>query len=438
MPVIFFIDFMTYSQAIDFLYSSLPAFESQGAHAYKPGLATSEALAELFGQPQNQYKIIHIAGTNGKGSTAHMLATILQLNGYKVGLYTSPHIIDFRERIRVDGEMIPEEYVSYFVEKYQNIQSGLTPTFFELTSTMAFSYFAAKKVDYAVIEVGLGGRLDSTNIVAPLLSIITNISLEHTSFLGNTIEEIAFEKGGIIKDNIPVVIGQAQPAVAQVFTRLAEEHHATIYFAEQQPVVTYHGLQGSYLLLSSTRYGNLLCDLNAKYQVANVNTVLTACEVLREKGVRVTDSSVIYGLKNVKRVTGLIGRWMLLQERPRVICDSGHNPGALEQVIPQLEHMSINSGLHIVLGVMADKELSRIMPLFPERATYYFAQADNSRALPAQQLHDKALQYGLKGSVYQNVNQAFDAALATAHSTDVVFVGGSMYVIGDVIARYPQ
>lgn len=408
-------------------------FERQGGSAYKPGLGTSHELDDLFGNPHRAYKCIHVAGTNGKGSVAHLLATVLQQAGHKVGLYTSPHIVDFRERIRVNGEMIPQEQVVDFVQRYFATGYKGHPSFFELTSTMAFDYFKKCNVDYAVIEVGLGGRLDSTNIITPMLSVITNISLDHTQFLGDTLAQIAGEKAGIIKPGIPVVVGEAEGDVRRVFLDKASATHSPITLAQEHPLVNEGHIDGSKLQLM-TAMGPIDDQLGGEYQIKNANTVLNCVEVLRGLGLKITDDDVKYAFAHVAELSGLIGRWQVLGTRPKVVCDSGHNVGAFLYITRQLQEEHYDH-LHMVLGFMRDKDIDDILEMLPRDATYYYCNAQSARALPAAELKEKAATHHLTGSSYDSVQEAYHTALQAAQSGDLVYAGGSMYVLAEILGE---
>lgn len=425
---------MTYQEAIDYLYNQRPAYERQGAGGYKPGLQTSLDLDELFGHPHRDYRIIHVAGTNGKGSVSHMLAAILQLCGYRVGLFTSPHFVDFRERIRVDGEMIPQEEVVRFVEQFKQMDYHGVPSFFELTSTMAFRYFSDKHVDIAVIETGMGGRLDSTNIVSPVLSVITNVSLDHTEFLGDTLPQIAAEKAGIIKPSVPVVIGEANDETRPVFEQTAHQLGTPIIFAQDNPeVIEAHHKEGR-LIVESARNGIINCELAGDYQRHNINTALTAERVLEQLGIKINSERVNYSFSRIHELTGLIGRWMTVANEPcRTICDSGHNIAGITSVVDQLKSEHYEH-LHIVIGFMRDKDLQHILPLLPNDATYYYTHAHTSRAMPADELREIAAQCGLIGESYPDVTAALDAARAAANRCDLIYIGGSMYLLAELFA----
>lgn len=422
-----------WERTLDYLFNQRPAFERQGADGYKPGLETSLALDKLYKEPHRRFRIIHIAGTNGKGSTAHLLASCLQRCGYRVGLFTSPHLVDFRERIRVNGRKISRSYVMQWVSEYQKKDlGGLQPSFFELTSTMAFDYFAWRNVNVAVIETGLGGRLDSTNIVTPELSIITNIGLEHQQFLGNTLEEIASEKAGIIKHGQPVVIGRAEGVVRDVFEREAKRLYADIRFAQDRPEVLSAKHADGVLRIETVNYGTLDCELTGDYQIENTNTVLTALNMLKRLKYRIREKAVHEGFAHVIENTGLMGRWMRLGTHPLVICDSAHNPAGIEQVIKQLKHEDYKR-LHMVMGFMADKDVKSILNLLPNDAVYYFTQAQTSRSMTVEQLQSLAAKCGIEGSIYNNVSEALDAARKQANDEDLIYVGGSMYVLAELL-----
>lgn len=422
---------MTYEENITWLYNQLPAFQRIGAAAYKPGLSRVIALEEAFGNPHTKWPSIHVAGTNGKGSTSSAIASVLTASGLKVGLYTSPHLVDFRERIRVNGQMIPREAVVHFLDRYRAMNLEIEPSFFELTMMMAFDYFAQQQVDIAVVEVGMGGRLDSTNILTPLLSIITNISLDHTVFLGDTPGKIAAEKAGIIKPGVPVVIGEAQGEVKQVFEDKALEAGAPIIFApEMQMEQNEDGWH-----IPHSPFGSLTFSLSGDCQRFNAATVLTALDVLLPILKRVTPQAVRNGLANISRYSGLMGRWMTLRHSPTVICDTGHNIGGWQYLGPRLTRIASNPNatLHMVIGFVSDKDVSHILPLMPRNARYYFTRASVPRAMAAEQLAESANQAGLQGEVYPSVSEAYAAALASAKSQDTIFVGGSTFVVADLL-----
>ncbi|MBD5266493.1 MAG: bifunctional folylpolyglutamate synthase/dihydrofolate synthase [Bacteroides sp.] len=424
---------MTYQEAIEFLYNSLPVFQREGATAYKPGLATSIALDDIFGNPHRRYPTIHIAGTNGKGSTAHTLAAVLARAGYKVGLYTSPHIFDFRERIRVNGRKIAEEAVVDFVERWRGLHSGLTPSFFELTSTMAFEYFAREGVDVAVIETGLGGRLDSTNIITPVLSVITNISLDHTGLLGDTPEKIAFEKAGIIKPGVPVVIGETQPETAPVFRRKAAEEGAPIEFAA--PVdgrITDAGI-----IYESTPYGRLSGELRGECQIKNTATILCALRRLENAGWHITPQAVAEGMANVCGDTGLMGRWTTLRTKPLTVCDTGHNIGGWDYIASQLSG-KVGGRLHLIVGFVNDKDISAILRRISEidaEKCLYFSAPSVARGLDADELARRAAEFGLTGRTVPDVNEAIAMATADCGDDDMILIAGSNFLIADIVMQ---
>lgn len=417
---------MNYQETTEYLFNSTPVFEKIGAKAYKPGLQTTFALDEHFGHPHQKYKTIHIAGTNGKGSCSHTLAAILQSQGYKVGLYTSPHLVDFRERIRVNGECVPEQYVIDFVEENRAFFEPLHPSFFELTTAMALKYFAEQKVDYAVIEVGLGGRLDCTNIITPILSIITNISFDHTQFLGNTLAEIAGEKAGIIKPGVPVVIGEYLPETRTVFEKKAKSENAPILFAQD--------FDADHLESSET------CDvdmeLKGSYQERNKKTILTALHILRQK-LAISDEAIREGFAHVCELTGLRGRWEKLNDTPLTICDTGHNLAGWSYLAPQINAVKAETK-HIVFGMVDDKDVVHVLQLLKEklenRVKYYWTQPSTKRAIPVEKLSELALKLGLHGETYHSVKEAYSAALKNAEKGDFVFVGGSSYVVADLLS----
>ena len=438
---------MNYQETIEYLFNSTPVFERVGASAYKPGLQTSETLDGHFGHPHRCFKTIHVAGTNGKGSCSHTLAAILQEEGYKVGLYTSPHLVDFRERIRVNGECIPEQYVVNFVEQERSFFEPLHPSFFELTTALAFKYFAEQKVDIAVIEVGLGGRLDCTNIITPILSIITNISKDHTQFLGNTLAEIAGEKAGIIKNGVPVIIGEDIPETRPVFLQKAEEKHAPIIFAQDpghQEIISSkewfdidnkaHESNLTQGRIYETRnWGILKGELQGDYQAKNMNTVLNAVSLLMNMGVIKKKESIVKGIQQVSKLTGLMGRWQKLQEHPLVICDTGHNVGGWQYLAPQIKSQPCKK-LRIVFGMVDDKDIDTVMEMLPKDAIYYWTQATTKRAIKVENIAKKGAKKRLIGNSYSTVKEAFNHALSEASKDDFIFVGGSSYIVADLLS----
>ncbi len=424
---------MTYQETIEYLFNSTPVFEHVGASAYKEGLETTKALDEHFCHPHTRFLTIHVAGTNGKGSCSHTLAAILQAEGYKVGLYTSPHLVDFRERIKVNGKMISEQEVIDFVEQERDFFEPLHPSFFELTTALAFKYFAEQKVDIAIIEVGLGGRLDCTNIITPILSIITNISLDHTQFLGNTLEAIAAEKAGIIKHGIPVVIGEAVPETQIVFKTKAQKEDALIVFAEDIPaILSSHPHPDGDITYQTRFFGDITGELGGSYQEKNANTVLTAAMQLYNKGIIKNCDSVAKGFANVCEKTGLMGRWQKLQTNPLAICDTGHNAGGWTYLSQQINRQECKQK-RIVFGMVDDKDLHTVMSMLPDDAIYYWTQPSTHRAFPAEKVAETADDYNLCGKVYPSVLEAYHAALHDAAQSDFIFVGGSSYVVADLL-----
>ena len=436
---------MTYSETTEYLFSQLPMFERIGDKGYKSGLENTLSLDVHFGHPHSAYKTIHIAGTNGKGSCSSMIAAMLQTAGYRVGLYTSPHLVDFRERIRVNGRMMSEQYVIEFVDKERKFFEKLHPSFFEITTAMAFKYFHDMKVDIAVIETGLGGRLDCTNIINPILSVITNISFDHMQFLGNTLEKIAGEKAGIIKHGVPVVIGNATPETRTVFEKMAYENNADILFAQDDDnneVKKVQAIDDSTLLYYTKSFGEVKSSLMGNYQKENVNTVLVALKVLMnmgylsecatEKGREDMRREISDAFTNVAKLTGLSGRWQTVKTTPRVVCDTGHNLAGWQYLSRQLGEVKCKQ-MHIVFGMVNDKDIDSIIKLLPKRAIFYFTEADTHRALPWMEIQEKAIANGFYGTGYPTVIEAFAAALRHAAHDDFVFVGGSSYVVADFL-----
>ena len=433
---------MDYQETCNYLFTQTPMFEKQGVSGYKEGLDNSLALDKHLGHPHKNFRSIHIAGTNGKGSCAHTIAAILQHCGYKVGLYTSPHLVDFRERIRINGQPIPESYVVDFVEEERTFFEPLQPTFFELTTAMAFKYFSEMQIDIAVIEVGLGGRLDCTNIITPILSVITNISLDHTQLLGNSLEQIALEKAGIIKKGVPVVIGEALPETRPIFEAMAEENKAPIIFAEDQPEVLHAEPQFSEMVYNTRNYGTIIGELCGSYQEKNANTILCVIRKLEDFGYmyRFTDYSqspakgleIKAGFKNVCATTGLMGRWQIVSSSPTVVCDTGHNTAGWKYLSKQLNEVK-SKNLYIVFGVVEDKDVDGIMALLPKHAIYFFTKANNKRAISERVLQMMGQQLGLTGDAYPTVPEAFAAAKTKAKEGDFVFIGGSSYVVADFL-----
>ena len=429
-----------YPEVLDFLYSQLPMFQRTGPAAYKNNLDNTIRLDEMFNHPHHSFKTIHVAGTNGKGSVSHMLASVLQEAGYKTGLYTSPHLKDFRERIRVNGEMISEEAVVEFTEKYRikNEIEMLEPSFFELTVTMAFDYFRAMQVDVAVIEVGLGGRLDSTNIITPEVSVITNISFDHMSLLGNSLPEIAAEKAGIIKYGIPVVIGETSPETSPIFEQFAKRMIASIEFADRNyhsdySMQTIDGKQSLNIRKSELlMYPDLQLDLLGIYQRHNVPTVLQTIDVLNEKNWNLSEDNIRCGLENCVDNTGLMGRWQIIGHNPLTICDTGHNPAGIKLVVEQIKQTPYRE-LHMIIGLVNDKDQDEVLSLLPADARYYFTKASIPRATQPEELAEKAAKFRLQGNSYQTVPQALFAAKDNAGKNDLIFIGGSTFVVAEVL-----
>lgn len=406
---------MNYQQILDWMFTQLPMYQKQGASAYRKDLTNTLLLSDYLKHPEKNIRTIHIAGTNGKGSTSSMIASVLQEAGYKVGLYTSPHLRDFRERIKINGKEIPEDFVCDFILQHKTFFERHNLSFFEMTVGLAFDFFEKEKVDVAVIEVGMGGRLDSTNIITPLISVITNIGLDHTQFLGTTLEEIAAEKAGIIKPTIPVVVGEYTSETRQVFEKKATEARSEIYFASD--------------LISQTPKSDLL----GVYQEKNKKTVLQAIKVLQKANYfDISEENIQNGLLRVVKNTGLLGRWQVLQENPKIICDTAHNKHGLEIVLEQLQQESYNQ-LHIVLGAVNDKDLDSVLPLLPQNAIYYFCKPNVPRGLAAEVLQEKATRFSLTGKAYPSVSFALSEAKKNASETDLIFVGGSTFVVAEVV-----
>lgn len=425
---------MTYKETTEYLFNSAPLFQHIGKEAYKEGLANTWTLDEHFGHPHRNFRCIHIAGTNGKGSCSHTLAAILQRAGYKVGLYTSPHLVDFRERIRVNGEMIPEQRVIDFVARERAFFEPLHPSFFELTTALAFLYFAECQVDVAVIEVGLGGRLDCTNIIRPDLSIITNISFDHTQFLGNTLALIAGEKAGIIKQDTPVVIGETTEETRKVFIDKAKEINALLWFAEEDHEVISSVPSGLGGRIYQTRsWEQLEGELGGLYQEKNTNTVLCAVKMLRNLGYTIEDNHLREGFARVCELTGLRGRWQIIGKSPLILCDTGHNMGGIRYIAEQLSALPTRT-LRIVIGMVNDKDVRGALAALPAQATYYFTKANVKRALPEQELQEIARELGRTGTSYASVKEAYTQACSEASSEDVVFVGGSSFIVADLLS----
>jgi len=403
-----------YNETVEWMFQQLPMYQRVGKIAFKKDLSNTQRLAQHLDHPENKFKSIHVAGTNGKGSVSHMLASVFQSAGYNTGLYTSPHLKDFRERIRINGQMIPEKEVVQFIDENQSFLEQNKLSFFEMSVGMAFDYFANQKVDIAIIETGMGGRLDSTNIITPELSIITNIGLDHTAFLGESLSKIAGEKAGIIKERVPIVIGEKHIETEAVFTKTAEKTNSNLLFAEDFEFQKYD------------------TDLKGNYQKKNLRTVLASIKELRKNNWFIPEEAIISGLSNVKLYTGLQGRWDIIGEKPRVICDTAHNSEGISIVLKQLK-MEKFLNLHIVLGVVSDKDLSKVLPLFPEEAVYYFVKPDVPRGLEVKLLQNEAAKFGLKGKSYLSVREAFLAAERNALDEDLIFIGGSNFTVAEVL-----
>lgn len=428
---------MTFDQTVDYLYSKLPMFTRIGAVALKKDLHNTLAMCEALGNPHQKFKSVHVGGTNGKGSTSHMLAAILQQAGYRTGLYTSPHLKDFRERIKINGRMIPKSFVTRFVKEQEATISAIEPSFFEATVAMAFDYFATAQVDIAVIEVGLGGKLDSTNVIKPEVSVITNISLDHTQILGDTLVEIAQQKAGIIKAGIAAVIGEKQEETASIFIDQATLVGAPINFAEDMFHLAKWRRNKQYLEMDVADEDGLLfpsfmLDLTGTYQLKNCITVLATVAELREKGFDISDEAIYQGLRNVKKLTGLQGRWQTIQLHPLVICDTGHNKAGIGEVLSNIRAQP-HAELHMVIGMVKDKDVDSILRLLPKEAIYYFCQPQLERALPVEELVQKAKRHQLVGSGFGSVLSALDAAKDKASKDDLIFVGGSTFVVAEIL-----
>lgn len=432
---------MSYQETIDYLYDRLPMFSKQGASAIKKDLINIKKLCEALGNPHQQFKSIHVAGTNGKGSTSHMLAAVLQTAGYKTGLYTSPHLLDFRERIKINGEMMSQEEVIIFVEEHKALFEEIEPSFFEVTVAMAFDYFAKKKVDFAIIETGLGGRLDSTNIIHPLLSVITNISLDHVSILGNTLQEIAREKAGIIKANSPVIISERTDEAAPVFEEIAKEKNSKLIFTSSLWETSSIERTANTLNIhvnpinqpEQTEVYEL--DLNGSYQRKNLIGVLAVLDELTNLGFPISKKDRHYALANVKALTGLMGRWQTLEQNPLIICDTGHNEQGWKEILLSINQQKFNH-LHLVIGVMADKDIESLLTTLPKEASYYFCRPHFDRALNEQILQKQAAEKGLIGQAYPSIADAIKTAKAVAQEDDFIFIGGSSFVVAEALENF--
>lgn len=428
---------MNYQETLDYLFTQLPMFQRIGPAAYKKDLTNTLALCSVLGDPQHKFKSIHIAGTNGKGSVSNMLASVLQESGYSVGLYTSPHLQDFRERIRVNGKMCPESFVVEFTEKMKHSIETIQPSFFEITVAMAFEYFAVCDVDIAVIETGLGGRLDSTNVITPLVSVITNISFDHQALLGNTLPEIAGEKAGIIKKDVPVVIGELHPETMPVFEKKALEMNAAIYVAEENVETELEdhspeSMQMQVAYLGHLIYPELVCDLTGDYQLKNIKSVVQTIELLREAGYEISDEAVYSGLAHVKTNTGFAGRWQVMQRSPFTVCDCAHNTGGLRVLFEQVRKYSFDR-LHIVMGSVNDKDVTAALKEYPRQAIYYFTKPAIPRGLDATELMELAGLEGLKGEAFASVSAGLDSARSRAKSNDMILICGSIFVVAEAL-----
>ncbi|MBR1631840.1 MAG: bifunctional folylpolyglutamate synthase/dihydrofolate synthase [Paludibacteraceae bacterium] len=408
---------MTYDETIQYLYASTPAFHLIGSDAYKPGLDNARKLLQALGNPHQSFRSIHVAGTNGKGSTSHLLAAVMQSAGLRTGLYTSPHLVDFGERIRIDGEKIEQTYVTHFVEEHHTLLEQIRPSFFETVMAMAFCYFRDRAVDIAVIEVGLGGRLDATNIITPILSVITNIGMDHTEYLGNTIEAIATEKAGIIKPHVPVVIGETDERTTPIFRSKAQQNEAPIVFADRQPDYS----------------SSLTCELHGEYQQHNKQTARVAIEQLRQSGLPIQDRHIRQGFEQVCRLTKLQGRWQQIHDDPLIICDTGHNSHGIRHVAHQLQQLMEHRKLFIIFGMVADKDIDDVLQLMPQQALYHFVAPDSHRALPAEEMLRRAQNHGLHGQAFESFAEAIEKVLAEARPTDAIFIGGSNYLVGTAL-----
>jgi dihydrofolate synthase / folylpolyglutamate synthase len=427
---------LSYQATLDYLYSQLPMFTRIGAAAIKKDLTNTLALCNALNQPQEKFKSIHIAGTNGKGSTSHMMASILQEAGFKVGLYTSPHLKDFRERIRINGQMISEKEVVDFVDTHKALFEEIKPSFFEWTVALCFQHFAYHKVDIAIIETGLGGRLDSTNVIAPILSVISNIGWDHMDMLGDSLDKIAFEKAGIIKAKTPVVIGEALPETEPIFRKKSKAEKAEIIFAQKEYTMDYFSTTKNGVLCDVKKgnqmyFKNLDCDLGGIYQQKNIITLIAAIDILKEQGYPISENDIRSGLEHVKRNTGLMGRWQVLKEKPFTVCDTGHNVDGIKYVMEQLKSIP-SSKLRMVFGMVKDKDISKVLALLPKEAKYYFCKANLPRALDEKEMQAQASVFGLMGNCYASVIEAYKAAQSESIDTDVVFVGGSTFVVAEI------
>jgi len=430
----------SYQETLNYLFSQLPMYQRVGQAAYKADLYTTLELDKYFNHPHKNYKTIHVAGTNGKGSVSHCLASILQQAGYKTGLYTSPHLVDFRERIKVNGELISEQAVIDFVENHQYIINTLEPSFFEMTVAMAFEHFKNEKVDIAIIEVGMGGRLDSTNIITPEFSVITNIGLDHTAFLGTTLPQVAAEKAGVIKENIPVIIGETNEETAPVFNKIANSKNAPITFADKQllsPYSTFSMDEKQIFQISSknkVKYPNLKLDLQGNYQRKNILSALCSIELLQQKGYSISNDDIYKGLENVVANTGLQGRWQTIGYNPRIVCDTGHNEDGIKLIVEQIENTA-HKTLHFIIGMVDDKDHEKVLSLLPKGAIYYFTKAAIPRSMNPEKLQTLAKKHQLIGDCYETPHNALEKAKKIAHTNDLIFIGGSTFIVADTLEK---
>lgn len=429
---------MTYQETLDYLYASLPMFSRVGVSAFKKDLDNTLQLSDALGNPHKKFRSIHVAGTNGKGSVSHMIAAVLQSAGYRTGLYTSPHLKDFRERIKVNGDICSEDFIVGIVDRLKPLIEKIKPSFFEITVAMAFAYFASMEVDVAVIEVGLGGRLDSTNIITPEISVITNIGWDHMDLLGDSLEKIAYEKAGIIKESVPVVIGETLPVTKPVFERVAAEKHAPLIFMEDKEYVSdwnydhrFHELNITVVEKQNDERNVYSLDLPGIYQRKNLVTTLGVIHLLQNTGWHISNEDVHRGLSRTKKITGLHGRWEEIRQKPSVILDVAHNIDGMKQLVEQIELATYND-LHIIIGMVKDKEVEKVLQILPKYAKYYFTRAGIPRALPATELALKAAALDLKGNVFNDVNTALKEALQHAGGEDLIIVCGSVFLVGEV------
>lgn len=428
---------MNYKETLDYMFTKLPMYQRTGKAAYKANLDTTLALDAYFNHPHREFKSIHVAGTNGKGSVSHAVASILQSAGYKVGLYTSPHLRDFRERIKINGEMIPENQVIKFIEEHHKKFEELSPSFFEMTVAMAFHYFANQKIDIAVVEVGLGGRLDSTNIIDPLLSVITNISKDHTNLLGDDIVQIAAEKAGIIKNGVPLIVGEKQKETSPVFERISADKNTSLVYSDEKYEIKQSELtENKRHIIYNNRVDDLdvsvFCDLLGSYQLKNMRTVLCVCDELILQGMKIPKDAIKHGLTSIVENTGLLGRWYTVSKNPLVICDTGHNVAGIKEIILQIDSMNYGN-LHIVFGLVNDKNIDDVLALLPKNASYYFTRADIPRALDQNELAERAKTFNLLGKPYKTVCLALQSAKENSTDKDLIFVGGSTFVVAEVV-----